>query len=399
MTESEPGSEKDDSLTGEPPSAYVRGRRISLKAYATSSAPKQCTEASAAELDDFGLPVRSVSRSSRHNSGSEGTAQEDGEAEAEAGIRKHSIFRRWSKSSQGNARSRSMVTAPEENEPIGDKTQDEEGDRGRFASFRRRSRSAQTHERSQSLGESRRETPLPPTAHGLDPPSNGVKRSPEQSRTRGRSRSNTLNQIPEHVAPIAVVGISEWSHQALAPREVEVQEKKEDEWQDMPALGKYDLYDDEGNLVARGTADSDDEEDAYDGLGGAGKGYTRVQIDDDARSATSMDENTSYLFKEKGTNVVDEDEEQRNPIAQMQATKDMLTEGQRIAYVGVTRLAMVQMVNALESMQTTKVHKKALSHAIESMKMWSQKMMVRLFAHMEIDSSGMSGMKSDGCTC
>ncbi|MCJ1286675.1 hypothetical protein MMC26_006021 [Xylographa opegraphella] len=387
MTESEPGLEKDDSPNGEPPSAYVRGRRISLKAYTVSSAPEQATEASKPELDDFGLPVRTVSRGSRHNSIAEAPVQEDGEAEAETGRGIPSIFRRRSRLNQGNARSRSLATASENNEPIGDKNKDEEGDRGRLAFFRRRSTSAQTHERSQSLGESRRETSLPPTTKGVDSQPNGVNRSREQSGVRGRSRSNTLNQIPEHVAPVAVVGVSEWSHQALAPREVEVQEKKEDEWQDMPALGKYDLYDDEGNLVARGTADSDNEEDAYEGLGGAGKGYTRVQIDDDARSATSMDENTSYLFKENGTNVVDEDEEQRNPMAQMQATKEMLTEGQRIAYVGVTRLAMAQMVSALESMQTTKVHGKGIGHAIESMKKWSQKMMVRLFAHMEIDSS------------
>ena len=398
MTETDAGPEKDDSPTGEPPSVYVRGRRISLKAYAAPRAPNQVAEVSKPELEDFGLPVRSVSKNSRHNSVSEASAQEDGEAEFEAANGKPSIFRRRSRSVHGHARSRGLVTVPSENESVGDKKQDEEGDRGRFASFRRRSRSAQTYDRSQSLGGPRRETSLPPIAKGVDLRPNGVNRSPEQSRTRGRSRSNTLNRIPEHVSSVAVVGISEWSHQALAPREVEVQEKKEDEWQDMPALGKYDLYDDEGNLVARGTADSDNEEDAYDGLGGAGKGYTRVQIDDDARSATSMDENTSYLFKEKGTNVVDEDEEQRNPLAQMQATKDMLTEGQRIAYVGVTRLAMVQMVNALESMQT-KVHKRGLGHAIESMKMWSQKMMVRLFAHMEIDSSGMSRMKPDGCTC
>ena len=183
-------------------------------------------------------------------------------------------------------------------------------------------------------------------------------------------------------------GISEWSHQALVPKEVqEEKHEEEDEWQDMPAYGEYDVFDDDGNLVARGTRE-DLEKDIYEGLGGAGKGYTRVQIDDDARSATSMDENTSYLFKEQGTNVVDEDEEHRDPLAQMQATKDMLTEGQRIAYVGVVRLNMIAMVKAMESVQTTKGSKKDINSAIESMQLWSQKMMVRLYAHMEIDSSG-----------
>lgn len=183
--------------------------------------------------------------------------------------------------------------------------------------------------------------------------------------------------------------VSEWSHQALAPQKVETEfETKEEDWKSMPAYARYDLYDDDGKLIAREEQDSDDEANAYSGLGGAGKGYTRVQVDEDAKSATSMDENTDYLFKPKGTDVIDEDEDQRDPLAQLEATKDLLTEGQRIAYVGVTRLAMVEMVKGLEAMEGTKGTKKWLAIAIEAMKMWSQKMMVRLYMHMEIDSSG-----------
>lgn len=115
-----------------------------------------------------------------------------------------------------------------------------------------------------------------------------------------------------------------------------------------------------------------------------------MQIDDDAKSATSMDDNTDYLFKRAETDLADEDEEQRDPLAQLKATKDLLTEGQRIAYVGVTRLAMAGMVKELEGIETTKKTKKGLTVAAESLKMWSQKMMVRLYMHMEINSSGTS---------
>lgn len=208
---------------------------------------------------------------------------------------------------------------------------------------------------------------------------------------RGSSSSRTgkLPQLPNGDSIAPPNGISEWSHQQLAPHKPGTKEKEEDlEWQDMPAFAAYDVYNDDGKLIAREAQDSGGEEDAYRGLGGAGKGYTRVQIDDDAKSATSMDENTSYLFKETGTNVVDEDEDHRDPLAQMQATKDLLTEGQRIAYVGVTRLAMVGMVKELEDMDGTKGTKKDLRVAVEAMKMWSQKMMVRLYTHMEIDSAG-----------
>ena len=183
--------------------------------------------------------------------------------------------------------------------------------------------------------------------------------------------------------------VSGWSHQALAPQKPDNEVKKEeDEWQSMPSYAAYDLYDDDGHLIAREAPDSDEETNAYHGLGGAGKGYTRVQIDEDAKSATSMDDNTDYLFKPKGADVQADEDEQRDPLQQLQATKDLLTEGQRIAYVGLTRLAMAEMVKELERIPTTRSTKKVIGLALESMKMWSQKMMVRLYMHMEIDSSG-----------
>lgn len=187
----------------------------------------------------------------------------------------------------------------------------------------------------------------------------------------------------------AIGGASGWSHQALAPHKPREDHEQEEEWKDMPAFAPYDLYDDNNRLVAREEKDSDDEGNVYAGLGGAGKGYTRVQVDEDAKSATSMDENTDYLFKSKskGTDLADDDEEQRDPLAQLQATKDLLTEGQRIAYVGVTRLAMAKLVKELDDIEGTKSTKKGLVLAADSMKMWSQQMMVRLYMHMEVDSS------------
>ena len=202
------------------------------------------------------------------------------------------------------------------------------------------------------------------------------------------AKSPDVERIPD-AAKIHAGAISEWSHQVLAPQKVEVKvSEHEDEWQEMPAIAPYDLYDDDGRLVARASKPYDDE--PSPGLGGAGKGYTRVQIDEDAQSATSMDDNTDYLFKPSGTNTAGDDEEQRDLVSQMQATKDLLTEGQRIAYIGVTRLAMVEMVKQLEHIEPTKGTKKELLVTIEALKMWSQKMMVRLYAHMDIDSSGES---------
>ncbi|KAL9029557.1 MAG: hypothetical protein Q9196_002221 [Gyalolechia fulgens] len=223
----------------------------------------------------------------------------------------------------------------------------------------------------------------------LDKPELSSPATQDSRHNEDAATAPSISGIPNATADAAASGVSSWSHQTLAPRkEAKDNHHEEETWQDMPALAQYDLYDDDGRLIAREAHDSDEEANAYAGLGGAGKGYTRVHIDEDAQSATSMDENTDYLFKQKkGEPDEDDDDVQRDPLAQMQATKDLLTEGQRIAYVGVTRLAMATMVKELEDMEGTKGTKKELRIAVESMKMWSQQMMVRLYSHMEIDSS------------
>ena len=226
---------------------------------------------------------------------------------------------------------------------------------------------------------------------------NGTKASDAQA-VPGREEKSVSEEVPKGLAAYPIrkrkdtmngpaPAISEWSHQQLAPREAQVEEEEEEEqWKAMPALGDYDIYDDDGRLVAK--AGRDYEEEAYSGLGGGGKGYTRLQLDEDAQSATSMEDDTNYLFKEGAKpNALTEEEEQRDAVTQLQATKDLLTEGQRIAYVGVTRLVISDMVGKLEFVAENKTTKKDVTKALESMEKWGQQMMVRLYSHMEIDSA------------
>lgn len=212
-----------------------------------------------------------------------------------------------------------------------------------------------------------------------------------QPKPVGPSSVDRMDKVPTEKSnrPFDAPAVSEWSHQRLAPQPEKTtgNEDEGNDWQAMPALAEYDLYDDNGKLVARGAPSEDEEEAAYGGLGGAGKGYTRVQLDEDAKSATSMDEDTGYLFKESQTHNVMDDEEQRDAVSQLQATKDLLTEGQRIAYVGVTRLTIYNMTKELEDMESTRATRKEVTKAFEGMTKWGQQMMVRLYAHMEIDSA------------
>ena len=245
------------------------------------------------------------------------------------------------------------------------------------------------------------EAPKPDTngdAHGQDHDEvvEANAKAPELSKSDIKEISNSQNHsgvaTPNgHIRGKSSTGqgISEYSHQHTL-QEAEIPAQEEDEWQAMPAYAPFDMYDDDNKLIAREEHESDVEADAYAGLGGAGKGYTRVQLDEDAQSATSLDEDTQYLFRDinGGTGAGEmEDEEQRDAVTQMQATKDLLTEGQRIAYVGMTRLILSLMINQAESIATTRGTKKELHMAAEAMQMWSQKMMVRLYAHMDISTA------------
>jgi hypothetical protein len=204
---------------------------------------------------------------------------------------------------------------------------------------------------------------------------------------RAVSETGKLEEKQDASKRQSVPEVSGFSHQQLASHQSEKQEEDDGEWQTMPAYAPYDIYDDNNKLIAREYNEAEDETYGYAGLGGAGKGYTKVLIDDDAESATSLDEHTQYLFKDAGggTSIVDDDDTQRDAVSQLQATKELLTEGQRIAYVGLTRLELSAMLKEAESVEhTSSKTKKQVTLAAENMRMWSQKMMIRLYTHMDI---------------
>jgi hypothetical protein len=185
--------------------------------------------------------------------------------------------------------------------------------------------------------------------------------------------------------------VSEWSHQVLAPKEAidEDEKPREEEWQAMPAFATHRIFDDWGKVLAKGYDEADEDDHVgYGALGGAGKGYSRVQADEDAQSATSMDDDTAYLFKAPHvSNALDEEDEGQDVMSQMQTTKELLTEGQRIAYVSLVRLSIDKILKTHLELPQTKHTRKQIDFATEAIKMWGQKMMVRLYSHMEIDSA------------
>ncbi|KAG8876142.1 hypothetical protein FRB97_004418 [Tulasnella sp. 331] len=100
--------------------------------------------------------------------------------------------------------------------------------------------------------------------------------------------------------------------------------------------------------------------------------YTRLRLDDD-EEADDAYLRTKYLFDE---------DKAMTPLSQMQQTKNLLTEGQRIAYVGLCALAIREM-----SQELKKVGSKELKVAGQKMDLWGLRIMGRLYYHMEVETA------------
>lgn len=236
------------------------------------------------------------------------------------------------------------------------------------------------------------------------PESDGPSESAAQSKAEGEKPADTKQDVPHGTQQSGAKGhkrlgstvlqstpLNEYSHQvSVTQPQPHREEKKDDDdddgWQTMPAYAHYDMYDDDNRLIAKENPEELEDMSGYANVGGAAKGYTRVIMDDDADSQTSMDDHTAYLFKEKSTALNDDDEGSRDPLTQMQTTKYLLTEGQRVAYVGLVRLAMVEMERKFSKIERTKTNKKSLDAMVETTKMWAQKIMVRLYGHMDLNA-------------
>lgn len=260
-------------------------------------------------------------------------------------------------------------------------------------------REANAADKDKDDGEEVTEKREPPTP-AASKPEEVEKETAKDKEADGKTAGAAQNDAPVghtkrestvvNTADASGIQISEYSHLQLTTQKKEEEKDDDGGWQTMPAYAPYDIYDDDNRLIAKEHNQEEEEEESYSyaGMGGAGKGYTRVLVDEDAESATSMDDNTNYLFKNAGgTSMMDDDDQTRDAVSQMQATKDLLTEGQKIAYVGLVRIELSHLVKALEQAPWTRSTKKVGQLATEATKMWSQKIMIRLYTHMDISAA------------
>lgn len=101
--------------------------------------------------------------------------------------------------------------------------------------------------------------------------------------------------------------------------------------------------------------------------------YTRLRgTEEDETDEVHM--RTKYLFDE---------DKAMTPLSQMQATKNLLTEAQRIAYVGLCALITQEMAQMLK-----RPNRKEFKAAVHNMDLWALKIMGRLYYHMELETQG-----------
>ena len=102
--------------------------------------------------------------------------------------------------------------------------------------------------------------------------------------------------------------------------------------------------------------------------------YTRLRANEEDES-DEVHLRTKYLF---------DGDKAMTPLGQMQATKNLLTEAQRIAYVGLCALTVREMSDSLMASG-----RKELKAAKSNMDLWAMKIMGRLYYHMELATAGM----------
>ena len=101
--------------------------------------------------------------------------------------------------------------------------------------------------------------------------------------------------------------------------------------------------------------------------------YTRLRVREEDE-ADEVHLRTRYLFDE---------DQAMTPLSQMQQTKNLLTEAQRVAYVGLCALVIKEMTDALRKLDI-----KDVKPAIQNLELWGLKILGRLYYHMELATAG-----------
>ncbi|KAE9389558.1 P-loop containing nucleoside triphosphate hydrolase protein [Gymnopus androsaceus JB14] len=126
--------------------------------------------------------------------------------------------------------------------------------------------------------------------------------------------------------------------------------------------------------------------------------YTRLRhVEEDWEESDALCKSTAVLFDDDYGDEID-DRKALTPLSQMQQTKSLLSESQRIAYVGLCALVVRAMLTDISIRDAPKSKSKGpskpppickeFSPAVKSMSLWALKIMGRLYYHIGLDEHG-----------
>ena len=176
------------------------------------------------------------------------------------------------------------------------------------------------------------------------------------------------------------------------PPQKDVFDDDDDGWQDMPIVRE--------DTFASGLDEEDQRKYHYQpsakGKSAANATGNLIDIDDFGNEWRSkVDQNESEYTRLRGneedepdevhmrTEYLFDEDKAMTPLSQMQATKNLLTEAQRMAYVGLCALTSREMVQNLKL-----IRRKEMKASIANMELWALKIMGRLYYHMELETQG-----------
>ncbi|KAI0461748.1 hypothetical protein LJB42_004821 [Komagataella kurtzmanii] len=167
-------------------------------------------------------------------------------------------------------------------------------------------------------------------------------------------------------------------------------------WKEMDTEISYTIYDNKGEKIDASIKQqiiSQKKDDAPDG-------YTRINAEEQAQKYEEIDKKMDFLFEKENSNLnrllngshdvehyeeedVYSDDDDYTPLSQLDTTKKMLKESQKVAYVGLVQLCIVEMGIALAEVHGTQTRTmgKKLSKAHASFSSWASSLMTKLHKH------------------
>ncbi|CDK27453.1 unnamed protein product [Kuraishia capsulata CBS 1993] len=254
------------------------------------------------------------------------------------------------------------------------------------------------------------------------------KRLPQLVRLgKGSGSSLDLSRAPQNVGEEDSGDLKQSRIESIeeGPHDSDSDSDSDSNWQQMDTKISYDIYNSKGQKLedlVNPSGESLGNED------GATKGYTRVAAQEQATKYSNIDKEFAFLFKNEGSNLKtlhDENEQYQKEIeedvkgkesdndtendtethsdseeddtfvkesmsaaTQLHSTKKILKDSQKIAYVGLVRLVIVDMATDLAMIRSTNSIStmKKLSAVQGSFENWSMKIMGRLYTHMDLST-------------